>query len=596
LAYSTFLGGPDNDWGSAVAVDDTGNAFIAGWTESTAFPKTTGAWLPTAGERDAFIVKVNSTGAALTYSSRFGGTNDDAAGAVAVDAQGNAYVTGRTASANFPVTAGAYQAANRGRDDVFAVKLNPSGGAPVYSTLLGGAAADWAYGLSLDSSGNAYIAGRTESTDFPVSADAIQKAYGGGGDAFVAKVNATGSALPFSSYLGGSNSDSAYGIALDRLGFAYLAGDTEVSNFPTTEGAYQTARRGTNDVFITKIDFTAQTTATLAIISGNSQTGTVGTALPAPLVVELRNAAGPISGAVVTFAATGATMNPASVQTGSNGRASSVATPTAAGAVTVNATAPGAAPVVFTATAQAAPAPVTLTSAASFRGGAMAPGMLAVIWGQGFTSGAHGASSLPLPTTLGGVTVAVRDSTGTELLQPLIFASATQINFYLLAETQGGPATVRITGADARVQTANISIESVNPGLFTLNSDGQGIVAGNGIRVDGTGAQTVFELMQYDATQRKWVGRPIDFGPPVDRIFLVLYGTGLRNRTSLANVNATVGGVQVQPEYLGSQGSLVGLDQFNFELPRSTQGRGEIPVSLTVDGKTANTVTVTVGP
>ena len=118
-------------------------------------------------------------------------------------------------------------------------------------------------------------------------------------------------------------------------------------------------------------------------------------------------------------------------------------------------------------------------------------------------------------------------------------------------------------------------------------------MAGNVVRVGASGAQTFLDIMRYDATQKKWVGQPIEFGAPTDRTFLQLYGTGFRNRTSLANVSATIGGIRAQPEYLGAQGILPGVDQFNVELPRAAAGMGEIPVSLTVDGKTANTVTVT---
>jgi uncharacterized protein (TIGR03437 family) len=595
LAYSTFLGGSSGDGGTGVAVDSTGNAYIAGWTESSGFPKTSGAWQAAGGERDAFVAKLNSAGAALVYSSRFGGSGDDDATSVTIDAQGSAYAVGRSASVNFPVTAGAYQSTNRGRDDAFAVKLNPAGSAPVYATLIGGAATDAPSGVAVDASGNAHMSGYTESANFPVSADAIQKTYGGETDAFVVKLNPTGAALSFSTYLGGRGFDAGYGIALDKGGFAYVVGDTESDNFATTTGAYQTAPKGPNDVFISRLEIAAQPSPGLAIISGNNQTGTVGSALPSPLVVELRNAAGPVAGATVTFSSAGATLNPVSMQTGADGRASSVATPTVSGTVTINVSTTGVAPVVFTATVQAAQPPISLTSAASFRGGAMAPGMIAVAWGQGFTTGIHSAPSLPLPTTLGGVTLTIRDSSGTERAQPLFFTSATQINFYLLSETQGGPATIRITGSDARVQTANVTIESVNPGLFSLNSDGQGVVAGNVIRVSATGEQTLLDIARYDSAQRKWVGQLIEFGAPTDRIFLVLYGTGLRNRTNLANVNVTAGGIQVQVDYLGEQGSLVGLDQLNFELPRATEGRGEVSISLTVDGKTANTVTVTVG-
>ena len=594
LAYSTFLGGSGTDRGTGVVVDSAGSAYVAGYTESTAFPTTPGAYQAAGGQRDAFVTKLNSAGSAPVYSSRFGGSGDDLAFSIALDTQGSTYIVGRSISANFPVTAGAYQTTNKGSNDGFALKLNPSGASRVYATLFGGIGSDIPWWVAVDPSGNAYVTGQTASADFPMSADATQNARAGTQDAFVVKVNPAGAALPFSTYLGGSGTDAGYGITLDGSGFVYVVGQTDSANFPTTNGAFQTSLRGSQEAFITKLDLAAQSAPTLAIVSGNNQTGTVGAALPAPLIVELRNSGGPVAGATVTFSSSGATLNPASVQTGADGRASSVVTPTASGTVTINVNAPGAAAVVFTATVQAAPPPVTFTSAASFRGGALAPGMIAVAWGQAFTTGTNVASSIPLPTTLGNVTITVRDSSGTERLAPLFFTSAQQINFYLPEDVQGGPATIRIAGSDARVQTANVTIESVNPGLFSMNADGQGVVAGNVVRVSASGAQTFLDIMRYDNAQRKYVGQPIDFGTPTDRIILVLYGTGLRNHTGLANVNVTVGGIQAKVDYLGTQGSLVGLDQLNFELPRATAGRGEVPISLTVDGKTANMVTVTV--
>ncbi len=595
LAYSTFLGGEGKEGATDIAVDAAGNAYVAGWTESQAFPTTPGAYRTAGGQKDAFVAKLNSAGSALVYSSRFGGSGLDAPVGLAIDALGNAYVVGYTVSANFPPTTGAFQAVHKGGEDAFALKLDPSGSIPLYATLLGGSGSERAYKVAVDPAGNAYVAGQTDSPNFPVSADAIQRAYGGTTDCFVTVLNPVGTGLPFSTYLGGGELDACFGIALDKSGFAYVAGATRSANFPTTSGSFQPGLSGPSDTFMAKLDIAVQAALTLSIVSGNGQTGTIGAALPAPIIVELRDGGAPVAGATVTFSSTGANLAPGSVRTGADGRASSFATPTAAGTITINVTAPNVTPVVFTLTAQRTAPPVAVLSAASRRTGCLAPGMIASVSGQGFAIGTYAPVSASLPTKLGGVTLTVQDSPGTERPAPLFFTSAQQIYFYLPSETQGGPATIRITGSDARVQTANVVIESVCPGLFSMNADGRGVAAGNAVRVSASGVQTPLDIVRYDGAQGKWVGQPTDFGAPTDRIFLLLYGTGFRNRTSLGEVNVIIGSIQVQANYLGPQGTPAGLDQLKVELPRAMAGGGEVPISLTVDGKTANTVTVTVG-
>jgi uncharacterized repeat protein (TIGR01451 family) len=167
----------------------------------------------------------------LAYSSYLGGTQDDEANAIAVDSSGSAYITGQTSSTQFPV-AGSLQA-KAGAADVFVTKLNPSGSAIVYSTFLGGNGTDVGFGIALDSQGNAYITGETGSTDFP-TANALHPTWSGSFDAFVAKLNSSGSALVYSTYLGGSSADFGNAIAVDQSGNAYVTGEADSRNFPTT--------------------------------------------------------------------------------------------------------------------------------------------------------------------------------------------------------------------------------------------------------------------------------------------------------------------------------------------------------------------------
>jgi hypothetical protein len=208
----------------------------------------------------------------LSYSTYLGGSGDDSGRSIAVDADGNAYVTG-TASAGFPTTAGAFQPTGSGTSDVFVSKLNPAGSALVYSTYLGGSGSDGASGISVDAAGNAYVAGGTSSIDFPTTAGAFQATLAGSGNAFVAKLDPTGSALVYSTYLGGGRFDSGAGIAVDGVGNAYVTGTTTSTNFPTTAGAFQTTFASTADfnpdVFVTKLNPTGSALVYSTYIGGS---------------------------------------------------------------------------------------------------------------------------------------------------------------------------------------------------------------------------------------------------------------------------------------------------------------------------------------
>jgi hypothetical protein len=271
LAYSSPLGGSIDDGAGAVAVDAAGNVYVAG-SAALDFPIVGGLPPPDhRGGYEAFIVKLNPAGTAILYSTFLGGSSTDAAEGIAVDDAGNAYVTGSTNSVgqqdDFP-TVGAVQPIFGGGhpydgfafpSDAFVAKLSPSGSALVYSTYLGGSGNDAGYGIAVDASGNAYVTGDTRSTNFP-TANAVQPLLGGGScfpsvcaDAFVAKLNAAGSALVYSTYLGGNAPDSGRGIAVDASENAYVAGGTGSANFPVAN-ALQPARLGSGDGFIAKLD------------------------------------------------------------------------------------------------------------------------------------------------------------------------------------------------------------------------------------------------------------------------------------------------------------------------------------------------------
>src|SRR5882762_6696924 len=282
LGYSTYLGGSLSDIGYGIAADSGGNAYVTGLAGSIDFPTTAGAYQTTAptnaGAGNAFVTKLNPAGSALVYSTYLGGSTvttcphdfasgcrcaDQGAG-IAVDAAGHAYVAGWTCSTDFPTTLGAFQPTLHGLQNAFATKLKSDGTGLVYSTYLGGSDSEWGFGVAVDSQDNAYLTGATCSSDFPVTPSAFQALYQGnprqpinnqivcGSNAFVSKLSSNtilsnlNPALPepvslvYSTYLGGSGGDEAFGIAADSQGSAYVTGFTCSANFPVTPLAFQT--------------------------------------------------------------------------------------------------------------------------------------------------------------------------------------------------------------------------------------------------------------------------------------------------------------------------------------------------------------------
>jgi hypothetical protein len=262
LVYSTFVGGAASDDGRSVAVEPSGsasgNAYVTGHTASPNFPTTPGAFDPTQnGTLDAFVTKLNASGSALVYSTFLGGTATDQGFSVAVrpggTASGNAYVTGVTSSPNFPTTPGAFDPTYNGTSDVFVTRLNASGSALVYSTFLGGAVEEVGLGLVVDPDGDGYVTGLTSSPDFPTTPGAFDNTHNGDFDAYMAKLTADGSALVYSTFLGGTTFDSGNGIAVDPSENAYVTGGTTSPDFPTTPGAFDNTHNGDFDAFITKL-------------------------------------------------------------------------------------------------------------------------------------------------------------------------------------------------------------------------------------------------------------------------------------------------------------------------------------------------------
>ncbi|MEP6910697.1 MAG: SBBP repeat-containing protein [Actinomycetota bacterium] len=256
LVYSTYLGGSDG-----IAVDGAGFAYVTGSADA-GFPTTAGAFDRdfNGGSSDAFVAKLNAAGSELLYSTFLGGTDYDASSGIAVDGAGDAYITGTTDSADFPVTLGAFDTSYN-RYDAFVSKLNADGSNLLYSTFLGGGSPEGRGSrIAIDGAGNAYVTGTTTSPDFPTTPGAFDTSLNGSPlwycvvDAFVSKLNATGSELLYSTYLGGSCSEPHADIAVDGAGDAYVTGSTESDDFPITAGAFDTSPDVGTDAFVTKLN------------------------------------------------------------------------------------------------------------------------------------------------------------------------------------------------------------------------------------------------------------------------------------------------------------------------------------------------------
>jgi hypothetical protein len=265
LVYSTFVGGSNMEFGHGLAIDAAGNAYVTGTTKSSNFPTTAGAFdrtinFPpncprcTTDTTDGFVFKLNAAGSALSYSTYLGGTDIDSPRGIAVDGSGSAFVTGETlSSTDFPTTAGAFSRTLQGEYDMFVTKLNPGGSALAYSTLLGGTLSDNGQRISVDGAGNAYAVGFSRSPDFPTTPGAFDTTFNGAFDVTVTKLNPAGSALVYSTYLGGSDFDTGGTLAVDGAGSAYIAGATPSADWPTTPGAYDTTFNN-GDAYVTKLN------------------------------------------------------------------------------------------------------------------------------------------------------------------------------------------------------------------------------------------------------------------------------------------------------------------------------------------------------
>jgi uncharacterized protein (TIGR03437 family) len=597
LVYSTYLGGLLDDIGMAIAIDGAGDAYVAGGTLSRNFPTTPGAYqtafagfggqadTPDCGGEpffdagDAFVAKLNPTGSALLFSTYLGGKLDDMATSIAIDSTQNVYVAGATLSVDFPTSHGAIQTAFGGVDpenqffhtgDGFLTKLNSTGSSLVYSTYLGGSGDDIVRGLVVDSTGTAYVTGATSSPNYPVTSGALQSTYGGYsilpydvtflvGDAFVTRVNATGTALLYSTYYGGSQNDSGTAIAVDSSGLIYVVGATDSYNFPITRNATQVNFGGqggqfpyyyTGDGFLAVIDPNSTTPVFSTFYGGNLDDAFLGAVLDG-------------KGSIWMTGNTLSSNLPITPNALQNSNVAAINLP-AGDAMIVRISG-------FVST-------ISLLNGASFAVPPVAPGSLITIFGTFPGNTSTSAPSTPLPDTLGGASVTINGEPA-----PLNFVNATQINTQVPWDIAPGPATAIVTSGNVTSLPFQFTVGAANPGIFvyganhavaqnsnyTLNDTGAGEKVGGFVIVYMTGGGAVDHAIKTGAAS------------PVSPVAYVN-----------ASSSATIGGKPADVLFLGMAPYFVGIVQADVTIP--SLSAGDYPLVVTIDGVQSNAALVSV--
>ncbi len=562
LVYSSFLGGSGDDAGTGIAVDRNDNAFVAGETTSTNFPSVAPLYRFGQASTEAFVCKVNPNGSNLIYSTALTGVSTNPQGGSAamgidVNRRGDAVVAGFTTSERFP-TVNAVQGRLNGTIDAFVTRINRNGNRLEFSTYMGGSGEDAAYAVAMDAAENVYVTGLTNSTNYP-TVNALQS-FAGGDDAFVTKLFFTGSAVVYSTYLGGSQDDVGFGIAVNNAGQAHIVGRTRSTDFPTedTSSAANAKLNGTIDAFASKLSTTGRSLVYSLYLGGNGEERGFGTAV-------WQNRSAYYTGLTTS---TGWIPN-------------NLAPPKLSGAASAFAIR----------LISLFNFNITSVSGASYQSSALASDSIASVFGEGISSGTEVAESLPLPKELGGIKVIVKDSAGIEFQAQLFYVSPYQINYHVPAEAAPGAAIVQIINENGDIFTENTRIEKTAPGLFAADASGKGLAAGYLTRVKAGKVVGDEPIVRINA-QGQLEAIPIDLGAEDEEVYLVFFGTGIRHRNPTAPIAAKIADTDTGVLYAGRQSDYVGLDQVNLRLPRNLKGRGMSSIVLTIDGKIGNTVQV----
>jgi uncharacterized protein (TIGR03437 family) len=503
-------------------------------------------------EPDAFVMKLDSSGSRIVYATYLGGLGSDAGQSIAVDSRGQAYILGFTDSFDFPV-ASPLQAHLAGGKDAFLSVLDPSGARLVWSTYLGGSQDEWPTSIAVDSAGDIHIAGWTYSPDFPLR-QAADMRYGGKQDGFAAKVKGDGSAIVFSTYLGGSNDDYATGVAADAAGNTYVSGVTDSSDLPVVN-AIQSGLSGTINAFVAALNGNTGAFQYLTYLGGGNDGAS-------SIVVDP-------SGDVYVAGATYSPDFPNKYAFQSSFGFCPMA-PNGCGVEDAFLAEIAAKPQVIHANAVANAASYTTT---------LAPGAIASIFGLALAVTQASASGTPLPDQLSDLRVLVNG-----LAAPLYYVSPVQVNFQMPFEAAPGQGQIQVVSS-AGTATLGIQVAPTTPGIFTLNSQ-------------GTGAGAIEHGISFDLVTE---ASPAGAGEIIS-----IYCTGLGTVSpalvsgmaapvpppeTVASVGVTIAGITATVIYAGLAPGFAGLYQVNAEVPTGVPA-GDQPLQISANGVTSNAVTI----
>jgi uncharacterized protein (TIGR03437 family) len=571
VGYSAWFGGSSTDEAFAVALGPNGNLYIVGDTNSIDFLNSTDAGVlinsnafqdSNHGGYDGFLLSMTTAGL-FNFATYIGGSGDDHAFGVAVDANSYIYVTGGTSSADFPVyptlsgEPEAFQTAYAGNEDGFVIKLESLittetyGSTGVWSTYVGGSGEDFANGVALDASANVYITGATASSNFPVSTGAYQTTYQGSlSNGFVFALNTDGLTGLWSTFLGSSTQDLLNAIALDGSGNVYVTGESEGSNYPVTSGALQSALAGSENVVMSELNSTGTTLLFSTYLGGSGNDIGRAIALDSQANIYLAGIAGSTDFPVTTDA-----LQPTYGGGTSDAFYAILGCPAALPSIAAGG----------------------IGNAASYSTTALSPGGIFAIFGSYFSCVPTGASSVPLPTAINGVSVQVN---GTDI--PLFYANDDQINAQLPYGTAVGSATITVTGAGGTSAASSLPVEAAGPGIFEIGTQAIAVNADGTLNTTTNGAASGSYISVY------FTGTgPVSNAP----------ATGAAAPTSpLAQAtlpySATIDGDAATVTFLGLAPGFVGLGQANITIP--SLAAGNYPLVITIGGVASNSATITV--
>jgi len=630
--FSTFIGGSGEDkpqgFGRRIAVDGQGRIVVVGWTESADFPTTPGALQESPqGDRDLFALMLSPDGSELLYSTYIGGTGDDGFPSLALGAEGDVYIGAQTDSDRIPTTLGALDQTFNGVVDVYVARLRMGGSGVadlLYGTYFGGTGDDRHASIALDADGVIHVLGETDSSDFTTTNNAFDRSYNGGADGgedpgddlFLWKIDPQGNGaddLVYSTYFGGSGEDDfdalAPGLAVLPDGDVWFTGETlsrpdDPTPIPLTPDALDRTINigddGADDLILVRLRPAGAGQADLIYSSyyggaGNDVRGTIavdgqgvvylagetdGNDLPVLDAVQSANA-GEDDVFVAALTQGGRTLAFASYlgDAGDDGDPNLWVNDEGLLIASEGAVAGGARDVYVDKIVDFGFLPgvrsFSTVSAAGF-GRRVAAGSIVSGFGSELAARTVSATSLPLPTTLADASLEIVDSAGGEHSAQIFFASAGQINYFLPEGLPSGLAIASVWRGDRVVARGSLNVQRVAPALFTL--PGQNAAAGSFLFIGSDGNRT--QRFLFDAQSRPVA---VDLGVDGDEVYLLLFGTGIRNFTTAAT--ATVNDVAVPVVGAVPQGAFVGLDQVNLgPLPRALIGAGLSEVIVVVDG------------